>query len=360
MRQPNGRRSRPRARRAPLIAGVAVALSAVAVAACTVSAEPEERAVPVTLVVDGSWQVPKALIESFEGNHDIDLVIREAGTSSGALADRLVAAKGKAIGDVAFGVYDSDLPRVLDDGVFDPYTSPEANKGPQRYAADRRQRVSAVDIADVCVNSDTEWFADAGVDPPETLGDLLHPRYRDLLVVPSPVHSAEGSAFLLATVARFGADGWRSYWSKLKANGVRVVDRSAQAYQEEFTGGTGAGSRPLVVASALSPATQAGERDPHTAVAPDTCYRRVRYAGVLAGAEHPVRAGKVVDFLLSQQFQAALAQNQGTYPARERVPLPDGWDRLAPQPVEPYTLPAEQVQQHQRRWLSQWRALMAH
>lgn len=358
MRQVNQRRSCPRDRRAPLIAVATVLLGATA-AGCSSSAAPEQPAVRVSVLVEGSWRVPDALIEAFEGQADVDLVIRKAGPDAGALADRLVRGKSEPLGDVAFGLYSADVRRALDAGVFEPYTSPEANKGPQRYAVDKRQRVSAVDVADVCVNVDTEWFADAELDPPETFADLVDPRYRNLLVVPSPVYSEEGAAFLLGTIAHHGTNGWRPYWSKLKANGARVVDTSAQAYHEEFTAGDGAGRRPMVVSSALSPATEAGERNPPTVAVPDTCYRRVRYAGVLAGTEHPARAGQVVDFLLSQQFQESLAENLGTYPVRERVLLPEGWDKVAPQPTDPLTLPGDEVRDNQERWLAEWRALMA-
>ena len=48
----------------------------------------------------------------------------------------------------------------------------------------------------------------AGSRRPSRLEDLTEPRYRNLLVVENPATSSPGLAFLLATVARFGEDGW--------------------------------------------------------------------------------------------------------------------------------------------------------
>ena len=56
-------------------------------------------------------------------------------------------------------------------------------------------------------------------------------------MVENPATSSPGLAFLLATIARFGADGWRDYWAKLRANDVKVVDGWEQAYDGDFTAG---------------------------------------------------------------------------------------------------------------------------
>ena len=54
------------------------------------------------------------------------------------------------------------------------------------------------------------------------LADLAQERYRDLLVVENPATSSPGLAFLLATVAASGQDGFAEYWQRLRANGVEV------------------------------------------------------------------------------------------------------------------------------------------
>ena len=79
---------------------------------------------------------------------------------------------------------------------------------------------------------------------PKTLDDLTKPAYKGLLVVENPATSSPGLAFLLATVAKYGDDGWRDYWEKLRANDVKVVDGWEQAYNSEFSRGAGKGDLP--------------------------------------------------------------------------------------------------------------------
>ena len=78
----------------------------------------------------------------------------------------------------------------------------------------------------------------------------------------NPATSSPGLAFLLATVAEFGPDGWRDYWARLRANGVTVVDGWEQAYYDEFSGGGAGGDKPLVVSYATSPAAAVVFADP--------------------------------------------------------------------------------------------------
>jgi thiamine transport system substrate-binding protein len=64
-------------------------------------------------------------------------------------------------------------------------------------------------------------------------------------VVQNPATSSPGLAFLLATIAEFGEDGYLDYWADLRANGVLVTNGWEEAYYGSFTvaseGGTAVG-----------------------------------------------------------------------------------------------------------------------
>ena len=62
--------------------------------------------------------------------------------------------------------------------------------------------------------------------------DLAQPEYAGKLVVENAGTSSPGLAFLLATIAKFGEDGWEEYWTELHANGVLVVDGWNEAYYD--------------------------------------------------------------------------------------------------------------------------------
>ncbi|SFP35780.1 thiamine transport system substrate-binding protein [Amycolatopsis arida] len=343
--------------RAAAALGTAAALST----ACTLFAgddRGEGGPTTVTLATHNSWVAPQEVLDAFAQRSGIRIEVRKEG-DAGELTNKLVLTKANPIADVAYGVDSTFASRALAEGVFVPYTSPEADRGPQRYAIDPQHRLSAVDVGDVCVNIDLTWFAERNVPEPRTYADLADPTYRDLLVVQHPATSSPGLAFLLGTVAEFGEDGWQDYWTRLKDNGVEVVSGWEEAYTQEFSGSSGEGPRPIVVSYASSPAAELGQDGtPRTEALLDTCYRQVEYAGVLAGGPRQDAAGRVVDFLLSQEFQATVAPNMYVYPTRQGVELPAGWAEVAPLPEDPRSLPSEQVQANRERWIDQWRALL--
>jgi thiamine transport system substrate-binding protein len=302
------------------------------------------------------------VLEEFRASTGIKIDVRRTG-DAGALTNQLVLTKNNPLGDAAFGVDNTFASRALKEGVFAEYRSPEADKGPQRYAVDDTGgdtgRLTAVDVGDVCLNADPAALATRETAEPARYEDLTEPPYKDLLVVEDPATSSPGLAFLLGTIAHFGEQGWQGYWSGLKTNGVKVVSGWEEAYTQDFSGSSGKGPRPVVVSYASSPAAEVGaDGKPRTKAMLDTCFRQVEYAGVLTGAAHPDDAKRLVDFLLAQEFQSNVAEQMYVYPAREGVPLPASWQGVVAQPSDPETLPAADIDANRERWITQWRAIM--
>lgn len=311
----------------------------------------------VVLLTHESFAVAEGVFAEFKKQTGITVEQRALG-DAGALTNQLVLTKANPLGDVVFGVDSTFASRAIDNGLLEPYQSPEAAKGPQRYAVEGSNALSAVDLGDVCLNVDLGYFAKQGLAEPKSLDDLADAKYKDLLVVSDPATSSPGLAFLLNTVAKFGEDGWAGYWNRLKANGVKVVNGWETAYKQEFSVG-GKGKRPIVLSYASSPAAEVGEDGkPKTKALLDTCYRQVEYTGVLKGAKQPDAARKLVDFLLGEKFQAQVAEQMFVYPAREGVALPPVWQQVAPQPQQAATLPAAKVAEGRERWVEQWRKLV--
>ncbi|MGH3879814.1 MAG: thiamine ABC transporter substrate-binding protein [Actinophytocola sp.] len=312
----------------------------------------------VVLVTHDSFAAPQELLDEFRRDSGITIDVRKLG-DAGALTNQLVLTKDSPVGDLAYGVDNTFASRALDEDVFAEYRSPEADKGPQRYQVDDSGRLTAVDVGDVCVNIDTAALAEKGLPEPKTLPDLTKAEYTDMLVVSDPATSSPGLAFLLGTIAALGEDGWREYWVALKGRGMQVVSGWEEAYTQEFSGSSGKGPRPIVVSYASSPSAELGEDGkPRTKALLDTCFRQVEYAGVLNGAKDTDSAKKVLDFLLSEKFQAAVPEQMFVYPAREGVALPEAWEQAAPQPTAAETLPPADIQQNRERWIDEWRTLV--
>ena len=192
--------------------------------------------------------------QQFEKESGYDLRIQASG-DAGALTNKLVLTKDDPSGDVVFGIDNTFGSRAIEEGVLAPYAA-ELPAGASDYLlpGDDEQQLTPVDTGSVCVNVDTTWFDEQGIPAPQSLDDLLDPAYADLLVTPGATTSSPGLAFLLATVAAYGEDGWVDYWSQLMANGAKLTAGWSDAYEVDFTQGGGGGDRPIVVSYDSSPA----------------------------------------------------------------------------------------------------------
>ena len=309
----------------------------------------------VTLVTHDSFHVDEDLLAAFEAATGLD-VQQVAPGDGGALVNQLVLTKGNPLGDVAYGVDNTFASRAVAEGVFAPYTSSEpAAADAAAFALPGDDTLTAIDYSDVCLNIDDPWFADAGITPPTSLADLADPTYRDLTVVSGAATSSPGLAFLLATVAEFGEDGWQDYWRSLADNGVKVVPGWSDAYYTDFTVG-GGGERPIVLSYASSPpfTVPEGGDTPTTSALLDTCFRQVEYAGVLAGAANPAGAEALIDFLLSAEFQAGIPESMYVYPVSSAVELPAEWVQWAPLAESPLELDPAVIDAGRDGWLREW------
>lgn len=309
----------------------------------------------VVLVTHDSFALDEDLVADFEERTGLTLELRAPG-DAGALVNQLVLTKDAPLGDVVYGIDNAFASRAVEEGVLEPYASPAAGDDVRRYAVGDGDHLTAIDVGDVCVNVDREWFAEAGVPEPETLEDLADPAYADLLVVTNPATSSPGLSFMLATVAAFGEDGWLGYWERLRDNGVKVASGWSDAYYVDFSGSEGEGDRPLVVSYASSPPYEVGEDadEAPTRAMLDTCFRQVEYAGVLAGAANPEGARQVIDWLLSPEVQADIPTSMYVYPVDSSVELPEEWARWAPQPEDPFVVDPADISAHRDRWIQEW------
>ena len=320
----------------------------------------------ITLVAYDSFPTAdtslNAALDAFTEETGVDVELVIAG-DAGTMVSKAVLTAGNPEGDVMFGIDNTFLSRVVDEEVFEPYEA----EGLDAVSEELRALVpngeaTPVDFGDVCINYDIAWFEEQGLDPPADLAALADPPYRDLLVVENPATSSPGLAFLMATVAAFGEDGWPDYWSQLRDNGVEVVDGWTEAYYERFSGASD-GPKPLVVSYGTSPPAEVILATPPlseapTAVVEATCFRQVEFAGVLRGTDARDEAEELVDFLISPPFQAELPLNLFVYPANGDVPLPSEFTEYSVLPEDPATLDPATIAANRETWIDQWTDLV--
>ena len=343
-----------------LSAAVTVLVAALASAAPAAPAAPAAKSdVTITLVTHDSFAVSKRVLSDFTKETGITVKLLAAG-DAGAALNQVILTKGAPIGDLLFGVDNTYLSRALKAGIFAPYKSPQLASVPATYQLDAGHHVTPVDHGDVCVEYDKQWFASHKVPVPSTLEDLAKPAYKNLLVAENPATSSPGLAFQLATIAHFGTKNWRTYWSKLRANGVQIVNDWNTAYDSSFTAGGGNGSKPLVVSYASDPAAAVYyATDPKPTVSPvgtllSSCFRQVEFVGVLKGTSHPKEAHELIDYMLEHSFQADVPLQMFVYPVRNGTPLPSVFQKYAQVVANPLTLPASEIGSQRDQWIEQW------
>lgn len=322
----------------------------------------------VTLVTYDSFPAPDPenpiylAFADFTAETGIEVDVLIAGDTGTMLAKAELTA-GNPEGDVMWGVDNTFLSRAITAGVFEPYEATGLDAIPAEFRSlVPANEATPVDFGDVCVNYDRAALVALGLEPPASFDDLADPAYAGLLTVQNPASSSPGLAFMMATIAEFGADGWQGYWERLVDNDVEVVDSWTSAYYESFSWAGGA--RPLVVSYGSSPpfevlfATEELDEAPTGAVE-ETCFRQVEFAGVLAGTDAPDAARELVDFLISERFQREVPMNLFVFPANRSVELDPAFVEYAAIPETSRSLDPAEIDANRSIWIDEWTAIVA-
>lgn len=342
----------------------ALVASVLALSACvpssngtpSASESSSEKSTTVRVVVHDSFQISDEQKASFKASSGYDLQIVTNG-DGGALVNKLILTKDSPLGDVAFGVDNTFASRGLAQDVFAPYTSKAQGELGKSLRIGSDDTLTAVDYGDVCLNIDSDYYATVDLVEPLSKDGFFNPAHAGAAVVTNPATSSPGLAFLLATISKYGEDGYLDYWKQLKANGLKIVDGWEDAYYVDFSA-NGDGERTVALSYASSPAftvTDDGSRSTTEALL-DTCFRQVEYAGVLEGAQNPEGAQAFIDFLLSEEYQNTIPDAMYMYPVSETAVLPEAWAKFAPVPDTTNSLDAELIANNRDQWIKDWSA----
>ena len=329
----------------------------------TSSTKSTDGQITLTLLAHDSFTPSPGIFDAFTAATGIAVEVVQGG-DAGQLVTKAVLTSGNPEGDVLWGVDNTLLSRALEANVFSAYETPNTASMDAALLRDiPGHEVTPVDSGDVCINYDIAWFTSHNIAPPLTLDALTNKQYANLLVVPSALSSSPGLAFLMATIAEFGTDGWQSYWKSLRDNGVMVVDGWTQAYNTEFSGAAGKGDRPIVVSYSSSPPAEVIFADPPVDVAPTavaslTCFEQIEYAGILRGTQHEAEAKLLIDYLTDLTFQNDLPLTQFVFPAHSGAILPDAFSKYALRPENPLRLEANVIATNRTAWIDEWSAIV--
>ncbi|WP_222915472.1 thiamine ABC transporter substrate-binding protein [Natrinema sp. SYSU A 869] len=261
--------------------------------------------------------------------------------------------------DIYLGANIDDLVRIddtLDDGGLLRALNVDRIDNAERIRdgldmGDPHGRVLAYDTGYICLVYD-----ETVVDEPETLEDLTEPAYEDALLAQSAQSSDPGQAFLLWTIDASGEDGYLDYWRSLDDNGVRTL----KDWSESYSGAYMNGERPMVV-SYSTDQVFANQYDydmsRHQIAFPnDQGYANPEGMGIFEKASELDLAYEFLDFALSSEAQAVIAQRNVQFPAvdSEYVDLDEEFDQYAHVPPEAVTIGYDDLRGNLDGWVEDW------
>ncbi len=313
----------------------------------------------ITVMTHDSFNISKKVIETFEKENNATVQFLKSGDAGAALIQAILS-KNNPLADVFFGVDNSFMSRALKADIFKPYNAPNLKNIPDHLKLDDKNRLLPVDYGDVCLNYDKAWFKKHKLAVPQDLKDLIKPEYRKLTVVENPATSSPGMAFLLATIGRFGEDGFLDFWKKLRENEVLVANGWEDAYYGHFTSAS-KGDRPIVVSYASSPPAVVhysekplDEAPTGAVVSPGSAFRQIEFVGILKGTDNPELAEKLVNFMLDIPFQEDIPLQMFVFPANSKAKLPEVFSKHAVVADEPAVVDPAAIEKNRNRWIEEW------
>ena len=320
---------------------------------------PEE---PRTLRVmtHDSFAISEELVAEFENENNVEVRFVRSGDTGTAL-NQAILSKENPLADVLYGVDNTFLTRALEEEIFEAYQSPLLGDIPQQFQIDPDYFALPVDYGDVCINYDKSYFEENDLTIPTSLDELTQPEYAGLLVTENPATSSPGLAFLMATIAQFGQNGYLGYWENLAENDLVVVSDWETAYYSNFSGSTGQGPQPMVVSYGSSPAaevifaeTELEDAPTASIIGPNTCFRQIEFVGILRGTTNRDLAEKFVDFMLSVPFQEDIPLQMFVFPVNADADLPAEFEENVRIPQQPASLPPGLINENREEWIESW------
>lgn len=308
---------------------------------------------PLTVYTYSSF--PPALIDDivshFREEYQVEVEFK-AFSDTGPMLNQLAQEKEEPQADVVIGLDNNYLPKALDLGLLQPYKPQAADQIRPDVIFDPEFNLTPFDYGYVVFNYDSARLGRV----PTTHRELLDPFYQGKIIIENPLTSSPGQIFFLTTVALFGEDGYLDYWRALKKNLLTITPGWDEAYGI-FT----SGEAPLVLSYGASPVYHLlyEESERYKAlVLDDGAYAQIEGVGIVNDTPYLKNAQKLVDYVLSPDFQALIPETQFMYPVRKDLELPASF-RVAARAERLFNLPPAEVAANLDRWLADWEQVMS-
>lgn len=338
------------ARRNAVVLALALACAGSAsLSACT----KRKNEVVVYTSVDQVFSEP--ILRAFEQETGIAVraVFDTEETKSTGVLNRLIAEAERPQADV-FWSGDPVRPFLLvKRGLVEPYVSPNAANIPSDFkAADGTWTGFAARARVLLVNKNRL----GGAELPRSVRDLAAPQWKDQVAIANPLFGTT-TMHAAALFASEGDEQAQSFFTQLKANGVRIASSNGEVRRLVTSGEVVFGLTDTDDANeALKEQTAVevvypDQENTGTLVMPTTVV-------LIKGGPHPEMGRKLIDFLLTDDVERRLAATAAHMPLRAGVPTPADVRRVSD--IRTMKIDYGTIAQEMERiqpWLRQWAGL---
>ena len=267
---------------------------------------------------------------------------------TGQLLTRALLEKERPKADILLGLNDTHLAKLKELDIFASYTGQHYQKLAKKLQLDKKQRFIPFDYGHLAFIYDSKKIK----NPPKSLEDLTHKRFKDSIVIESASTSAPGLSFLYWTLQAYTEDDFLNYWQRLSDNILSITSNWSSAYGM-FT----KGETPIVLSYVTSAAyhlTEDANTRYRAAIFAEGHYPQIEFATILQSTKNPALAQSFIDFMLSESFQNIIPTANWMYPAISYQDLPEAF--ITSSPVKTLPLLQEAKPQKTKQWLKLWSA----
>lgn len=290
----------------------------------------------------GQW-----LKDAFESEHDAEIEFLEPDSGVNQYIQR--AQQGADVeADLYVGLNVDELIRVdeqLDDPLFD-------SLGGDLERSDRVKDRLRFDPEDRAVPYDTGYISlvyDENEAEPTTFEDLTAPEHQGRFITQNAQNSDPGVAFLLWTIHEFGEDGYLDYWQELQDNDVRILGSWDDAYNAYLSE-----EGDIVVSYSTDQVYNGDEPRHQIGFLDDQGYEQPEGMARFADSDEPEAARDLMEFVLTPDAQAEIAQRNVQFPAVDDAELDEEFAELAKEPPEPVSFGYEELAGNLDGWVEDW------
>lgn len=137
--------------------------------------------------------------------------------SAGEMLTRVAAEKENPQAALMFGGSTDNYIAAVDQGLLEPYQSPELSNTPETYI-DPTGTWNPIYVGAIAFACNKEWFADKGYDYPTSWDDLLDPKYEGQIIMAHPATSGTAYTVLATLIQLKGEDAVWDYLKELDKN----------------------------------------------------------------------------------------------------------------------------------------------